>query len=199
MCILEGVRPNEEWEKKEKEAWEKRQLEWEKSRLEWAESKERLQKTEKMMEQNTRLVGKLSNSFGELAEHLVAPNIVEKFQAIGFKVEKCCKNIEIFTPDLSKIITEIDIFIENGDTAIVVEVKSKLRENHLKKFIIKMEKFREYSDKRQDKRKFIGAIAAAIINDNERQEILDEGIYVLEQTGDTMKITAPEGFKPREW
>jgi len=184
-----------EWEK----AKEQRNEEWERIKQGWKEVREMHGKNEKMVEENNRLIGKLSNSFGELAEHLVAPNIVEKFQVIGFKVEKWCKNVEIFTPDLSKIIAEIDIFIENGDTAIVVEVKSKLRENHLKEFINKMEKFRKYSDRKQDRRKFIGAIAAAILDEKQRQEILNEGIYVLEQTGDTMKITAPEGFIPREW
>ena len=184
-----------EWEK----AKEQRNEEWEQRMRGWEEIKKRQEETDKQLAINTKLVGKLSNSFGELAEHLVAPNIVEKFKAIGFKVEKLCKNVKIYTPDLTRIIAEIDIFIENGDTAIVVEVKSKLRENHLKEFIIKMEKFRKYSDRKQDSRKFIGAIAAAILDEKQRQEILNEGIYVLEQTGDTMKITAPEGFIPREW
>jgi len=157
------------------------------------------EKTDKKMKRISRDIGSLHNSFGELAEHLVAPNIVKKFQAIGFKVEKWCKNVEIFTPDLTKIITEIDIFIENGDTAIVVEVKSKVREKHLQEFINKMKKFREYSDRKQDKRIFLGAIAAAIIEPKQRNEILSEGIYLIEQTGDTMKITMSEDFMPKHW
>jgi hypothetical protein len=27
----------------------------------------------------------------------------------------------------------------------------------------------------------------------------EAGLYVIEQSGDTMKINMPEGFKPREW
>ena len=66
-------------------------------------------------------------------------------------------------------------------------------------FIDKMEKYREYADRKQDKRKFIGAIAAAIMDASQREKILDEGIYVIEQSGDTMKINIPEGFKPKQW
>jgi len=155
--------------------------------------------TRKQIEENSRLVGRLSNSFGEMAEHLVAPNIVKKFNALGFKVEKASNNIEIWKSDMSRILTEIDILLENGEVAIVVEVKSKLRENHLEEFKNKMEKIREYADRKQDKRIFLGAIAAAILNDTQKERLLNEGIYVIEQTGDTMKICVPQGFKPREW
>jgi len=163
------------------------------------ETARRQKETDKQIDKVSQQMGFLGNSFGELAEHLVAPNIVKKFQNLGFKVEKCSKNIEIYKPDLSKIITEIDLFLENGDIAIVVEVKAKLREKHLEEFINKMEKIREYADRKQDKRKFIGAIAAAIMDKDQMKKILGEGIYVIEQTGETMKIVAPEGFKPREF
>jgi len=29
--------------------------------------------------------------------------------------------------------------------------------------------------------------------------ITKSGLYVIEQSGDTMKIDVPEGFVPREW
>jgi len=163
------------------------------------EADKRRKEIDEQIDRVSRQMGLLSNSFGELTEHLVAPNIVKKFQDLGFKVEKCSKNIEIYKPDLSKIITEIDLFLENGEIAIVVEVKSKLREKHLEEFINKMEKIREYADRKQDKRKFIGAIAAAIMEKEQVKKILDEGIYVIEQTGETMKIVAPEGFEPKEF
>jgi len=158
-----------------------------------------LEETKKIVMENSRQMGLLHNSFGELAEHLVAPNILNKFKELGFMVEKISRNIEIQNSDLSKIITEIDILLENGEVAIVVEVKSKLRDKHLGEFINKMEKLRKYADRKKDQRKYIGAIAAAIMDNEQRRKILDEGIYVIEQSGDTMKITAPEGFIPREW
>ena len=160
---------------------------------------ERQEETSRHIKEMSREVGLLANSFGELAEYLVAPNIIAKFQELGYKVEKASRNIEIFTPDLTKIIAEIDIFIENGDTAIVVEVKAKLREKHLEEFFNKMEKVRKYADKKNDKRLFHGAIAAPIMTEAQCEKILSEGIYAIIQTGDTMKIIIPDGFVPRQW
>ena len=154
---------------------------------------------EKMIAENNRRMGDLSNSFGELAEHLVAPNLVEKFRDLGYAVDKTSRDIEIKNFENTKMLTEIDILLENGEIAIVVEVKSKLREKHLEEFLIKMEKVRWHADRRQDRRKYIGAIASPIISDEYKAKILADGIYVIEQSGDTMQITAPDGFVPREW
>ena len=93
----------------------------------------------------------------------------------------------------------LDIFIENGDIAIVVEVKYKMREHHFEEFFNKMEKYRQYADRKQDKRKFYGAIAAVIINDEHRKKVVDNGIYLIEPSGDSMKINIPDDFKPRLW
>ena len=163
------------------------------------ESGRQFDETKKIIAENNRRMGDLSNSFGELAEHLVAPGILQKFRKIGYTVERTSRNIKIENFSDSKIVAEIDVLLENGDVAIVVEVKSKLRDKHLDEFLVKMKKLREYADRKQDTRKYIGAIASAIMNDEQRKKIIDEGIYVIEQIGDTMQITSPEGFVPREW
>ena len=32
-----------------------------------------------------------------------------------------------------------------------------------------------------------------------KQAVLEAGFYVIEQSGDTMRIDIPEGFVPKEW
>ncbi|WP_461255459.1 hypothetical protein [Treponema sp. R80B11-R83G3] len=58
---------------------------------------------------------------------------------------------------------------------------------------------RKAADKRHDKRKFLGAIAVADSNKEKQKYIWQNGLYVIEQSGDTMKIDMPDGFIPREW
>ena len=58
---------------------------------------------------------------------------------------------------------------------------------------------RKSVDARHDTRKIQGAVAGAIINDSVRNYAHKTGFYVIEQTGDTVKITIPEGLVPREW
>jgi hypothetical protein len=58
---------------------------------------------------------------------------------------------------------------------------------------------REHANKTGDRRKILGGIAVAILGEGDKEAILDAGFYVLEQSGDTMKLDVPEGFAPREW
>jgi hypothetical protein len=62
-----------------------------------------------------------------------------------------------------------------------------------------MEKLRRYWDGHNDKRKLIGAVAGAIMEDKVKALALDMGFYVIVQSGDTVKIEAPQGFTPRIW
>jgi hypothetical protein len=42
-------------------------------------------------------------------------------------------------------------------------------------------------------------LAGAIVSEAVRNYALKTGFYVIEQSGDTVKIDVPEGFAPREW
>ena len=146
------------------------------------------------------MIGDLGNRFGELVEHLVVPSINEKFNALGFNFTQVSQNIRIWDEDNPSIIkAEVDILLENGDIVIAVEVKSKPKIKDLELHIQRMEVLRQKADKRNDTRKYRGAIAGAVIDQSMRTSILNNGFYLIEQTGDTVKITIPEGFVPREW
>jgi hypothetical protein len=170
----------------------------EKAEKEMQALRESQQETARQMKKTDESIGKLGNRFGELAEHLVVPNIVEKFNAWGFHFTKYGPNLSI--SDKSRnIAAEIDIFLENGDCAIAVEVKAQLKIDDIKDHVERMKTLRRYADVHQDSRKFYGAVAGAIIYSNVREYALKEGFFVVSQTGDTMKINVPEGFKPKEW
>ena len=50
------------------------------------------------MEETDRRIGELGNRFGELAEHLVAPSIMKKFNALGFEFTERSLDKEIIEP-----------------------------------------------------------------------------------------------------
>jgi hypothetical protein len=108
--------------------------------------------------------GDLYNRFGELAEHLVAPNIREKFNALGFSFGEVSKNKEIVDAQGNSV-AEIDILLENGDTVMVVEIKAKPKQKEVDEHIKRIEVLRRRADARNDKRTFMGAIAGAIMGD----------------------------------
>ena len=84
----QGASPQEIWailreiaenHKRYNEEFEKRQEQWEKDReKQRIEADLEIKKLEKQIAITSNLMGDLSNRFGELAEHLVIPNIKEK-------------------------------------------------------------------------------------------------------------------------
>jgi hypothetical protein len=81
-----------------------------------------------------------------------------------------------------------------------VEVKSKPAEKDIAHHIRRLEILRNWREKRQEKSKrILGAIAGAVFPASLQEAVIEAGLYVIVQTGDTMKISVPEGFKPREW
>jgi Zn/Cd-binding protein ZinT len=107
------------------------------------------------------MIGELGNRFGELAEHLVAPSIREKFNERGYHFDDISRDREIIGPDGTW--AEIDILLENAEFSIVVEVKAKPTVKHVDQHITRIEVIRRHKDRRQDKRKLQGAIAGAIM------------------------------------
>ena len=168
------------------------------NREQMKETDRQMKETDRRIKETDRQIGKLCNRFGELAEHLVTPSINEKFNELNFNFDTVSQNIKI--SDASKrCITEVDILLENGDIAIAVEVKAKPLQEDVDEHINRIEVLRRRADAHNDTRKFQGAIAGAIMSGAVRNYAHKKGFYVIEQSGDTVRINIPENFIPREW
>jgi predicted AAA+ superfamily ATPase len=146
-------------------------------------------------------MGGLHNSFGELAEHLVAPGIASRFNEMGYHFDSFApQGIKIYDESQKKILTQVDLLLENGECLIAVEVKTKPAEKDIAHHIRRLEILRNWREKLQEKpKRILGAIAGAVFPVSIREAVIAAGFYAIVQTGDTMKISVPEGFKPREW
>jgi len=181
---------------KSSQKWEKRLQEWELRKQEEDKQREELRK---QMKETDRIIGELGNRFGELAEHLVAPGIADKFNDLGHHFDGYIPGGYIIKDENKKEIAEIDILLENGECLMAVEVKSRPRIHDIEHHVKRCQILRNYRNRKNDNRKIYGAIAGAVFGDAEKTETINAGFYVIEQSGDTMKITIPEGFSPREW
>jgi hypothetical protein len=95
---------------------------------------------------------------------------------------------------------EIDLFLENGDIAILIEVKTTLQTKDVHKLMRTLEKFRHCADYKGDKRRFIGAIAGAVVEDDAVKFAHENGLYTIVQSGEAVEIVpVPDGFNAREW
>jgi hypothetical protein len=156
------------------------------------ETDRQMKETDKKMQAVYKQIGDLGNKFGSVVEHMMIPNIKEKFNLIGFEFSKVAPNVLIETKEEGTI-AEIDIFLENGDCAMAVEVKSQPNSDDVSRQCERMKKLRTYCDKHNDRRKLYGAIAGAIISESVRNYALKKGLYIIEQSGDTVRIVKPSG------
>jgi hypothetical protein len=186
----------EQHDKELKESERKSELAWEESRRkseqEWKEIREQMKETDKKF-------GELGIRFGEVVEHLVAPGIEEKFKELGYNfIEVAPEGHKIFDENGQKK-AQIDILLENGKTVMAVEVKSKPNNKDIKEHVDRLKILRESRNKINDKRKIEGAIAGAIFPDNVKTAAQGAGLFVIVQSGDTMRIEVPKGWVPKAW
>ena len=171
------------------------------SREEQKKNAERLERqqeeTDRQMKETDKRLGKLGNRMGEVVEYMVAPNLREKFRDLGLNFPTVSQNSDVADYD-NKIFLEIDVMLENGDKAMLVEVKTKLTTEHVNSHIERLEKMRKHADLRGDKRIFLGAVAGAVVTANVKEYALRQGFYVIEPSGETFNITPPNG-QPKEW
>ena len=103
--------------------------------------KESQEETARQIKDINKRFGEYSNRLGEISEYMIAPNLVEKFNELGFNFQKTSKNTEV-ADHVNKIFMEIDYFLENYSKALLVEVKTKLISDHVNSHIERLEKMR---------------------------------------------------------
>jgi hypothetical protein len=194
----ESAERRKELDRQMKESSERFDKQMKETALEFQELKEMMKETREQMKETDRQISKLGGSFGEMVEHLVAPSIMKKFNERGFNFTRCSRDCEIKEPGKKNIIAEVDIMLENGDKAMVVEVNTKLTVERINSHISRLEKIRKYADLHGDKRTFLGAVAGVVVTDEARNHALNQGFYLIEPSGESFIITPPQAG-PKEW
>ena len=165
------------------------------------ETDRKFQETAEQIRQTNKDVGGLSSSVGAIVANMVKGNIVEKFEALGYHdLNDYCEKKKFKNKTLG-IKGEIDIFLENGSIAILIEVKTTLEVKDVREHIERLEKFRRYIDaKGDDKRQFIGAVAGGVVSGDAVDFALKNGLYVIVQSGEAVEILSPpDGFTAKRW
>ena len=210
----EEYRKQREEERKQREEEQRKQAEeYRKQREEYQKQKEALdaevRKADaemkkafavmgKRVDETTKNIGGLNNLLGELTESMFGVELCNHFNELGlifddlgprrsFKIDK-------------KFLAEADFYLENREYAMAVEVKTKLSKEAVNDHLERLGKIRKVLDWRNNKRKLLGAIAGAIIPEGVLEYAQSQGLYVVVQSGESIRVAdPPEGFKAREW
>ena len=173
----------------------KTQRQMEESQLQIKESQ---QKAEKIVADLSKNIGGLGNTLGRFTESMFTNELWMKFNELGFPVTRQSNHMKFCNG--KKVLAEVDLFIENGEYAIPVEIKTDLSVSHVDDHLERIVTVRNYLDARGDSRKLIGAVAGGTVPENVLRYAQKRGLYVLIQNGDSVAIAdMPEGFKAHEW
>jgi hypothetical protein len=163
------------------------------------ETSRQMKETDRQIQALNEQMGGLHNSFGELAEHLVTPSIAEKFNALGYHFDAIAPGGKKILGQNGKTLTQIDLLLENGEYSVAVEIKSRPTEKDIEHHERRLKILRQHMDKHHDSRVIRGALAGAVFPEIVKEAAAEAGLYVIVQSGDTVKIEMPEGFKPTTW
>ena len=143
-----------------------------------------------------RIGADLGSRIREIIEYMVGGDIVEQFQALGIEITSLCRHKQFGKRGSGKS-GEIDVILENGDLVVLIEVKTKPSNDDIRWHIERMEKYRLYGN---EKRRILGAVAGAVVAENVVQFAHKQGLYVIVQSGEAVKIIhPPDGFIAKEW
>ena len=144
-------------------------------------------------------MGRLGNSYGDQVEAMFV-NLGEKFNVLGFSFPKEAKGNIRFIDKNRKVLAEVDHLLENGNVVMPIEVKAKLKQEHVDDHIRRLGIISEHNIKHNDNRKVLGAVAGGVVPQNVLAYAQKKGLYVLVQNGESVEIAdMPANFKPREW
>jgi hypothetical protein len=161
------------------------------------ETDRQLKETDRIVKETSKQMGMHNNRFGEIVEYMIAPNLKNKFKEMGLIFHQASPDV-VFSDDDDNTLFEVDVFLQNGDKSMLVEVKTTLTTEDVKAHIARLEKRRNHADLHGDKRVFLGAVAGVVMTSNVKKYALKQGLYVIEPSGETFNITPPSG-QPKEW
>ena len=175
-----------------------------------AEYERRMRKTELAMERMCQEIGGLGNSIGRIIEHMIGERIIEKFQALGYNVTHPVVRNCSFSSTKLGLYGEFDLTLVDSDIIILIEVKTTLETSHVRKHLKKIEEYHNHIAAEGfvqphvrhllPNTRFIGAVAGAVVTDEAKDFALENGLYVIVQSGEAVEILqTPEGFKAKEW
>ncbi|MDR1249821.1 MAG: hypothetical protein LBK63_11015, partial [Treponema sp.] len=149
------------------------------------ETDRKFQETERLMRESSeklnRKMGELGNKLGSVVEHMIIPDIEKKFNEMGYTFENVSTNLKM-KDSSGNTYAEVDIVLENGEYVMLIEVKTDLKTEHVKEHAQRMETIRKAGRKWPDK-KLLGAVSAAIVENNVRDYAKKNGFFVISQAG----------------
>ena len=179
----ETARQMEETDRRQKET--ARQIE---------ETDQQMKQTDRRIDKRMKkLEGLFTGQWGKLMESLVEGDLVALLQARGIRVRSTYSRVR---GRRNGERYEFDILAGNGEEMVVVEVKTTLKADDVRRFLEKLDRFTEYEPVYRGKQVY-GAVAYLRTEQNSVLYAERQGLFVIRATGNSASIVNEADFRPR--
>lgn len=143
-----------------------------------------------------KLQGLFSSQWGRLVEAMVAPAALALFRQRGIEVVETMQRVVVKRGGLNK---EFDIILVDGDTVVVVEVKSTLKVDDVREHVRCLERLFDYLPEHRGKH-ILGAMAYIASDEQSERFAASQGLFVIGLTGENLvSIRNPPDFVPKDF
>jgi len=161
----------------------------------------RFKETDREIRRTSREVRRLSKLFttqwGKLVEALVEPGAVNLFRERGIQGRRTARRIEV-EDEKGRKVAEFDIFLENDDELVVIEVKTTVKKEDVDYLLEKLSRLKEWCPRYKGCRIY-GAVAGISFEEGVDRYAYRQGLFVLRSEGGIIRIANDPDFRPRVW
>ncbi len=154
-----------------------------------------IQETSAQIKATDKKVHDLTDKWGLFVEGLVVPAAKRMFQERGIEIKEVYHRAEASRNGQSM---EVDVLAAGSEYAVLIEAKSTLKVEDVNEHIERLHRFKEFFPRYSDATA-IGAVAGIVISEDADKYAYKRGLYVIAQSGDTVKILNDDQFQPKFW
>jgi predicted AAA+ superfamily ATPase len=132
-----------------------------------------------------------NGDLGQYLETIVNDKIIELFSTLGLNFTQAESNIRIMDEQSSRILTEVDILLENNECIMAVEVKLSPKIRDINKHIQRIGILIDQGKIQNETRSYHGALVGITIPNEVKEHGLKHGLYVITQNENETKIEVP--------
>ncbi len=151
--------------------------------------------TDKKIDRLAKQVGDITDSLGRFAESTVFPAVIPLFKKRGIQINQLWGRLPAVQNGREM---ELDVAGIGPECAVVIEVKLRLKQDHVEKFLQSLPQVFEYFPLLR-RPVLYGGVAAMSIDKDVDRFAYKQGLFVLRQTGDNLHIWNDKAFKPRSF
>ncbi len=161
----------------------------------FAETDLRFKKTEHQIKATDKKLDALIGKWGRFVEGLVLPAAKRLFQSRGFGIDGVSPRNK---RERNGETLEVDVLAVGDEYVVMIEVKSTLGVQDVKDHLKDLSRFKAFFPEYKD-RKLIGAVAGIVIDEGVDRYAYQQGLFVIGQRGDTVRLLNDADFEPKEW